>query len=806
MTTLAFLSAMTAVAVAMAAPEPVSEAETHQWLRQLLPLPKEIELDTKVTVPVAAVRLQLPEQPGELILAAGGELQELLGEGIRDTSRPDDEFTISLHLHGAEGEMELPAVPAAETLKELPNSEQAYVISPTAGSGLALAALDERGLYYACKTLQQLLRGQIVDGRVTVPLVTVRDWPDLAERGEWGGSANADIEWLAERKMNLVESHVSMSLDEEGRGVAKIDETLLERGRKHAVKVVPIITHLDQLARSGIYDRYPELKGVGESAKGKWSADQIAPCFSQPKMPEILADWFASLASQEGVTDVCVWLSEAPLQCGCEACQQEGQFALEAKAAVRGWELAHEKHPHVKLRILLTQGSYSTNDKVLAVVPPEVGVTYYDGGRTYDSSREPMIYPLLEDYAAQGRWLGCYPQLTASWRIVCPWSGPQFIRFRMTEFVEKGLKCLCGYATPNNRLYDFNIQAAAEWSWNSRGRDEHEFAAAWATREGLKDPEKAADWAVMLGPVGWDVYGARVPYSHFFGAAAKMVRDRAQPKLGEGMFRYIATPEGLDERLATCDRALALAEELEAPTLIAETQTIQGYVRMMKTIWQIASTVAGAETLGEAEDQQLQTLMNELDAAALATTQALEAWEAAAGPGLGGSRFADTVQVTEQTSADIGKALTGLGITDPGAPYRPHKIGGWEDGDFRPDQERITKRWEVTEAILAPGPYEVRFDYSSGWWGLHMYRVALASAPAGDPEDLSEVVVDEHEGTAAHRNENHTYRLELQERSPDLRYFIIVDIQGTTSEGKPENRRGCAGDVWLELERPSEAP
>lgn len=806
MTTLAFVSAIAVAAAAYAAPAPVSDAEAHQWQRQLLPLPKETEVESKVTVPVAAVRLQLPEQPGELVLAAADELQELLGEGIRDTSRPDDEFTISLHLHGTEAAMELPAVPQAETLKELPNSEQAYVISPSSGSGLALAALDERGLYYACKTLQQLLHGHIADGRVTVPLASVRDWPDLAERGEWGGSANADIEWFAERKMNLVESHVNMSLDDEGRGVAKIDEALLERGRKHAVKVVPIITHLDQLARSGIYDRYPELKGVGEAAKGKWSADQIAPCFSQPKMPEILAEWFGSLAAQEGVTDICVWLSEAPLQCGCEGCRQEGQFALEAKAAVRGWELARDTHPHVKLRILLTQGSYSTNDKVLAVVPPEVGVTYYDGGRTYDSSREPMIYPLLEEYAAQGRWLGCYPQLTASWRIVCPWSGPQFIKYRMTEFVEKGLECLCGYATPNNRLYDFNVQAAAEWSWNSSGRGEHEFAAAWATREGLKDPDKAADWAVMLGPVGWDVYGARVPYSHFFGAAAKMVRDGAQPKLGEGMFRYIPSPEAFDERLDTCQAALALAQELEAPTLIAETQTIQGYVRMLKTIWQIASTVAGAETLAEPEKQQLQALMNELDAAALATAEAMQAWEAAAGPGLGGGRFADTVQVAEQTSIDIGAALARYEVTDPGAPYRPHKIGGWEDDDFKPDQERITKRWEVTEAVAATGTYEVRFDYTTGWWGLHMYRAALALAPAGDPDNLTEAVADEHEGVAAHRNENHNYLLNLDDYSPDLLYFIIVDIQGVTSEGKPENRQGCAGEVWLEMRRPAESP
>ena len=146
------------------------------------------------------------------------------------------------------------------------------------------------------------------------------------------------------------------------------------------------------------------------------------------------------------------------------------------------WEAAKRVKPDLRLRILLTQGSYQSNDQVLAAVPPEVGITYYDGGRTYNSSREPMIYPLLVKYVRADRWLGCYPQLTASWGVVCPWSGPQFIKARMSEFAAKHLQCLCGYAWPSNRFYEFNVTAAAEWSWNVGGRSEREFSLAWATR------------------------------------------------------------------------------------------------------------------------------------------------------------------------------------------------------------------------------------------------------------------------------------------------------------------------------------
>jgi len=786
---------------ACAAPQPVSEAEVRACLRRLLPLPQEITIERRVTVPIDVIRLELGAEESELTQAAVGELAALLGEGVLAQSRPDNLFTIRLECASSDAAGAIRA-PGVETLAALRNPEQAYLVTPLAANGLTVAALTDRGLYYGCKTVQQLLRPGLANGRVTIPLAEVRDWPDLAERGEWGGSANADIEWMAERKMNLVESHVDMSIDAAGQGVAKLDETLLERGRKHAVKVVPIITHLDQLAGSGIYERYPELKGVGKSAKGTWSADQIAPCFSQPRMPEILAEWFASLASQEGVSDVCVWLSEEQLQCECEHCRAEGQFVLEAKAAVRAWELAREKTPHVRLRILLTQGSYSTNDKVLAAVPPEVGISYYDGGRTYDSSRDPMIYPLLEDYAKQGRWLGCYPQLTASWRIVCPWSGPQFIRYRMTEFVQDGLQCLCGYATPSNRLYDLNVQAAAEWSWNSKGREEHEFAAAWATREGLKDAEKAADWAVMLGPVAWDVYGSGIPYPQFFGRAPNMVAKRTTPKLGEGMFRYFPTVEHIDRDLTVCRQALSLAEALDAPLLTAETRTIGGYVEMIRSVYDIATAVAGKEALTPDEQRRVQALVNDLDEASRNTVAGLGEWDAATGPGLGGGRFADTVQVTDQTAVDVAAALAAFGIEDPSAPYRRRKTGAWESADFQPGAERITKRWDVTDTLLTPGRYRVEFVYTGGWWGATIYRVALATAPADQPEQLTEIAVDEHEGVAAYHNRDHVYLLPVDEHGPGVKYYLIADLKGVTSEGKPENRRDCNGDVWLWRERP----
>jgi hypothetical protein len=186
-------------------------------------------------------------------------------------------------------------------LAGLHNADQAYVIAPLPERGMAVAALTERGVYHGLKTLAQLLEPRLQPGKVTVPLVAVRDWPDLAERGLWGGSANRDVQYLADRKMNLIESHTTIGFDQQGRGSVTIDATTQNAARLHAIKWVPIITHLDHLTRTGIFDRYPQLKGKGDRAQHRTVPTVVAACFSQPNTAEILAEWFESLAAARGI-------------------------------------------------------------------------------------------------------------------------------------------------------------------------------------------------------------------------------------------------------------------------------------------------------------------------------------------------------------------------------------------------------------------------------------------------------------------------------------------------------------------------
>ncbi|NOZ19895.1 MAG: hypothetical protein GXP25_02270 [Planctomycetes bacterium] len=789
-------------ATALAAPKPESAKGVTELLQRLIPLPKEISIKQQVTLPAAAVRIALRRDAGELEQNAARKLRQLFLNKAGVDASAGGEFEILLGVCDAQGRIGDVTVPDAARLKKLPNREQAYLIRPVGADKLALAALDERGVFYAAVTLCQLLESRFHRDDVTIPLATITDWPDMAERGEWGCSSTRDIEWMAERKMNLVEFHTVHRVSKDGKAETSISESLLRRGKLNAVKMVPIISHLNGMGRRGVYDAYPELKGKGKRAVYKGHGTVLySPCASNPKLHEIIADWMRGYASY-GVHDICCWLGELRQRCECEECSKVGQFALEARAFVKAWQLARKDFPDLRIRILLTQGSYDTNDKVLAEVPPEVGVTYYDGGKTYDSSKDPMIYPLLEKYAAEGHWLGCYPQLTPSWRIVSPWSCPQFVKFRMTEFVDKKLSCLGGYVVPDNRLFDFNVTAAAEWSWNAHGRDEREFALAWATRKGFANPDIIADWAVKLGPASWDIYGARLVERYFFRPKSieSILAARAKPAFGKGMFRYIPDRDHLQRNLKTCRAALHLARQAGSPAILAESQAVLGYYDMLDQLCRMCDLLAEHGILDANQRQTLQRHMNRFALAGALNIDALRDWERSVQVGAGLGRFREGVQATADTIEAAARALEPLGIRNPTPYIGAKKIGGWELKDFR-ETATIVKTFDVTKAVIGPGTYEVTFQYTSGWNGLGTRRVALTTLPKSGQGKPVEVCVDEHPGSTGCRSKGNIYSLTLKEYSPDVRYLIVANVRGTRPQDQQPGRTGCSGLVYLRRER-----
>jgi len=798
----------------------VAAEEASRWVRWVIPLPKEITISGKVEIPASAVRIRLRQGAGEVEKTAADELVAL----FREKSSADGSsgrFEILIGVCDAQGRIGDVTVSDAAKLRDMPNWEQAYVIRRVGEDRLVLTALDERGVYYAAQTLRQLLADKFAGNSVAIPLLSVTDWPDLRLRGQWGSLGGdwfteRDLARMAEGKLNFLEFELAgtTKMKEDGHVEVTIPyEQEVVFGRRRAMDVVPFITHLSVLAKvSGLYEGHSELRGKREEPA--W-----APCGSHPGLPEAVAEYLLAYARAGNTNELEVWLTEGSGdQCECPSCQELGQWVMETRAYVNAWRLARKELPELKIWIGLTQGSRPTNDRVLAEIPAEVGVTYYSAGSrgTYTPRQDPMIYPLLEDYAAKGGSLGVMPEIMHSHQAPYPWSCAQFIKYRMNEFADKKLERLVGYAPPSNRFFDFNVAATAEWSWNAKGRSEREFAVAWATRNGMKfknanapTPEAAealGEWASLCGPVSWDLYGPQIPKNYLVrGLALSMIRSRTKPALGKGMFRHFPTVQSFEQAQKAVEEARGIVKRLDAPALLEETKFVEAALHMTRALYDIMSIISATSTPSDAQRAALQDAFTRLTLAGVNATGSWESWV---------RTHTDTrdISSTKRYRAgltqimarinEIGDNLAPLGVRKLSSPYLQTQIGEWRSEDFNAGPDRAMK-WDVTGQVTIEGNYEVAFYRSSrknSHFGLRTHRVALASAPADGSDDLAELSVDEHEGYVAPHlvdRKGYIYRVKLERHDGDAGYFICADVTGHPEEMFPGGLKGCNGTVWI---------
>ncbi len=186
----------------------LTEAERTAWLRRLIPLPHEIAFSQTLEIPKADRHVRMRRGAGAIEQYAVRQLAAFGGTAGTEPAPADKGFELLVGLCDANGKLFDTVVPDAARLATLPNSQQAYLIRPIGKKKLVLTALDERGLCYACQTMGQLVPHHLHD-KVTIPLVSVTDWPDIEERGLWGCKEFAVLNspHMAKFKMNLVESH-----------------------------------------------------------------------------------------------------------------------------------------------------------------------------------------------------------------------------------------------------------------------------------------------------------------------------------------------------------------------------------------------------------------------------------------------------------------------------------------------------------------------------------------------------------------------------------------------------------------------
>lgn len=562
--------------------------EAKAWLDYTVPLPKEIQIKAEAVVPKGGVALDIRAKDGHPVYA---QIRKEFAETCGSAQGSGENLPFRIQFEAGQE--------TAEALKTLPNSNQAYQILPRGQNTLVVISLSERGAYYGWKTIQQLIKGRSAGDALRIPILTVKDWPDMEKRGLWGTDNYDHIEWLADRKMNHLEQITAQGVDANGNFFAhtrdRPNEYRLEKDTpSFAMDYAPVVLHLEQKWDDNTMGRfYPQMKG-------KNSPHPRAFCYSEPKTTEMIAEWIYLLAQKSPTREVDVWMSEN-LQgkegCQCEGCRKEHHTVNEARVIIKAWEIAKQKlGKYITLYVLTSEATEAQNQKIFSELPSDVRVWYYHSLYTYNSIRQPMLRRYLGEFA-KTNWLGVCPNLDAWTHVNAPFTGAAFIKYRMEEFVTKGLKGLLGYATPRVHFVAFNVEAAAEWTWNLKGRSTREFAYSHAVRQGYKDPSLFADWSELIGNVGWDVYGSGWPAGQMKNQGVKVrtaLKNGTLPELGYVLNEAWPTPWGniktekqLDSDVAAAKKAIGLAEKLGVPQLIYESYVVDGYIRTIKALYEM---------------------------------------------------------------------------------------------------------------------------------------------------------------------------------------------------------------------------
>lgn len=644
----------------------ISSRDAKEWTYYNVPLPKQIEITAEALVLKGSVGFGI--DGGDKHPAYAQILKEFVDTcGSDSGASVEPLFWITVQVGG----------PGAEPLKKLKNSDQAYRITPSQDKKtLVISCTTHRGAYYGWKTIQQLIAGRSTSDSLKIPVLTVTDWPDMEKRGLWGTDNYNHMEWLADRKMNHLEQITSQGVDSEGKFFAhtrdRENEDRLEKDTpSFAMDYAPVVLHLEQKWDPKTMGKfYPEMKG-------KNSQHDRAFCYSEPKTTEMIAEWIYLLAQASPTCEVDVWMSEN-LQgkegCKCEGCRKAHHTVNEARVIIEAWEMAKKKlGRYITMYVLTSEATEAHNPQILTFLPKDVRIWYYHSLFTYNSIRQPMIRPYLVQAVKDGFWLGVCPNLDAWTHVNAPFTGAAFTKYRMDEFLTKGLSGLLGYATPRVHFASFNVEAAAEWTWNLKGRSTRDFAYSYAVRQGYKDAKLFADWSETLGPVGWDVYGSGWPAGQMKNQGVKVrtaLKNGTMPPLGYVDREAWPTPWGnikterqLNADVSAAKRAIGMAEKLGVDQYIYESYVIDGYIRTQKALYEMTKLAPKGGTFPLDKRFHANRQLSEFLNAADQVVTYLPKWESTVSRAAErGSRLTSRpVEIMTQVAADVKKTAEEMG-------------------------------------------------------------------------------------------------------------------------------------------------
>lgn len=706
---------------------PRDEIKPVIWKDRVIPLPKHMSITASKMATAGAIEFDMNEVPSDAFLKP--VIRGLLAGWVMGGAETSS-VSIRLQLIGTN------AVASAHEkfLISVTNRDQAYVIwaeprTNTAVMRLRLQAVTPLGLLYAARTLTQLVAppAQVTpQTKLRIPRVTIRDWPDIAERGQVMSPVNAA--WNARWKLNACMDKLCPGIDAGGQPCfSQIDQVSnsIVAAEMSGMKMLPYLGQMSLLARQ-VWKfqgntNYPEFQSVvripdpGELWKPYIDFEGFyGLCMSNPKTRQLLTGWMMAMAKLVGNhhAELEIWLSEEAAPCSCKACNGNNQSVLETQAILQCFEKVKQQYPGMKLRICTSLGSYrdaQQSKPVFDLLPPEVGIVYSAITLPYGSSFEPLIYPLLEDHVRAGRFVGVVFQLTGNMHVIAPWTPLQFLQMRCQEFVDKKLSSVGAVVTPDEKWHEFNVMAFAEWSWNARGRTPVDFARSYATVTGICDPAFFAEWAVLAGRAGMELAESEFVNDTLMKPErmGKEFREYFEPvRLAKAAFRHKALNEGR--------QAEQLAGQTNVSSMALESMFTRAQLEAFDSLW-ISADYIKAPSLRAEEKETLLRELNRLDACAQRVCHCLVEWggrhapprEWHAGP-------AGTMPGLLRASDAAWEQAQKNSLKDPRPESRNQILGEWKLDDFAKDDP--TFRFDITDKVArGGGSYHVAFSITNGY-------------------------------------------------------------------------------------------
>ncbi len=748
-------------------------------VKRLIPLPRNIKVSKGVTYDASRIKVEMPGEKTPPLKTASSILERFANPG---QICPD--FIISLKYLNREKDRSI-----FKKLKNAKNKEQSYSIKSITEKGvykaIEIKAITDIGLLYAAVTLSQAI---VKNGdKAYIPLLEIIDWPEISFRGQWGGNCHDDLNWTFQYKLNAIDGKIFINTDNDGNPVIDHDQKLYDAAESLGVSVTATIPHLEGLSKKGFLKNHADVLNVPSPERGSRSDYFPGLCMSKKATEEMIYGWMKELAEKKSVKKILIWLSEEQTPCYCEQCNGGEPYQLETACLLRAYNKLKSKHSYIEFGIMLSQGSYEVTEKIVKMLPSDVSLTYYDGGRTYDSGKYPMIMPVLRKYAQKGGRLGVYPQVTHSWRTVFPWTAPAFIKYRCDEFVKAGLHRVIGYAVPSNRYHEFNLMAFSEWLWNPKGRNEGDFAAAYAYINNI-EASAFKKYINLMEKPAWQLAESklmlRLTYNYPLILRGKVELQDHRYEMAELI--SIKNPNSL---IRSAEKALELALEMDEECLVYEARCVAAGLKAYKSISGFISEIDKKSI----NVDKLKDYFQDLRKSARVMRKSIMRWSSLAiMDGLiHMRRVIDTSMILYRALDGFKRYFDETNVLPGNVKGTVHPLGEWDESAFDAAGNGVLE-FEVTSFIrkYGKGLYYVSLDYIDSASGTDVNRITLMERqPGGGEKPVSFVRADLRRMSVwAPWTE---YPLNVGTPSTVCEYYLRLGVSGLDEGAK--TCRGLAG-------------